>query len=75
LRRNTYMGGTTITSGGTLFIANSSGSATGTGLVTVNSGGILEFGTLGVHHQRLDQRQHRPTTGMSLSPQRSLGSR
>ncbi len=37
---NTYSGGTTI-SGGTLLANNTSGSATGTGVVTVNSGGTL----------------------------------
>jgi fibronectin-binding autotransporter adhesin len=37
---NTYTGGTTI-NGGVLQVNNSSGSATGTGAVTVNSGGTL----------------------------------
>ena len=37
---NTYSGGTTI-SGGTLLANNSSGSATGTGSITVDSGGTL----------------------------------
>ena len=37
---NTYSGGTTV-SVGTLLVNNTSGSGTGTGAVTVNSGGIL----------------------------------
>ena len=37
---NTYTGGTTI-NGGTLQINNATGSGTGTGAVTVNSGGVL----------------------------------
>jgi fibronectin-binding autotransporter adhesin len=37
---NTYTGGTTI-NGGTLQVNNTSGSGTGTGAVTVNSGGML----------------------------------
>ena len=37
---NTYTGGTTI-NGGTLQVNNTTGSGTGTGAVTVNSGGIL----------------------------------
>ena len=37
---NTYTGGTTINNG-TLQVNNTSGSATGTGAVTINSGGIL----------------------------------
>jgi len=36
---NIYSGGTTVT--GTLIAANTTGSATGTGTVTVNSGGVL----------------------------------
>ena len=40
---NTYTGGTLISSGGTLAVANSSGSGTGTGSVTV-SGGTLQIG-------------------------------
>ncbi len=42
---NTYANGTSIT--GTLFAANSSGSATGTGPITINVGGNLEIGTVG----------------------------
>lgn len=38
---NTYTGGTNI-NGGKLFVMNASGSATGTGTVNVNSGGILD---------------------------------
>ncbi len=37
---NTYSGGTTV-SGGTLMVSNTTGSATGLGTVTVNSGGSL----------------------------------
>ena len=37
---NTYTGGTTV-SGGTLLVANTSGSATGTGAVTVRSGAVF----------------------------------
>jgi fibronectin-binding autotransporter adhesin len=37
---NTYTGGTTV-NGGTLYVTNSSGSATGTGNVTVNSGATI----------------------------------
>lgn len=37
---NTYDGGTTVNNG-TLLVSNTSGSATGTGIVTVNSGGSL----------------------------------
>jgi autotransporter-associated beta strand protein len=40
---NVYAGGTTI-NGGTLNLANTSGSATGTGTVTINSGGNLATG-------------------------------
>ncbi len=38
---NTYSGGTTVGSGAALLAANSTGSATGTNNVTVNSGGTL----------------------------------
>lgn len=37
---NTYTSGTTVT-GGTLLVTNTSGSGTGTGFVTVNSGAVL----------------------------------
>ena len=37
---NTYKGGTAVTSG-TLLVDNTSGSGTGTGAVTINSGGTL----------------------------------
>lgn len=40
---NTYTGGTTI-NGGRLIALNATGSATGTGNVTVGPGGVLEFG-------------------------------
>lgn len=39
---NTYAGGTAVGSGATLIARNSSGSATGSGAVTVQSGGTLE---------------------------------
>jgi fibronectin-binding autotransporter adhesin len=42
---STYAGGTAIT--GTLFAENSSGSATGTGPITINIGGSLEIGAVG----------------------------
>ncbi|HEY8993381.1 MAG TPA: autotransporter-associated beta strand repeat-containing protein [Lacunisphaera sp.] len=42
---NTYSGGTTVLSGGFLIAINTAGSATGTGTITVNSGGRLGIGS------------------------------
>ena len=39
---NTYSGGTTINNQGTIRAINTTGSATGTGIVTVNAGGTLD---------------------------------
>lgn len=41
---NIYSGGTVISSGSTVLIANSSGSGLGSGDVLINSGGALQFG-------------------------------